>query len=38
LPSGRHVYSSQPSATASTPGMRVRVEAQPLHVVTFPAD
>ena len=35
LPSGRHVYSSQPSAAPFVPGLRVRVEIQALHVVTF---
>jgi iron(III) transport system ATP-binding protein len=35
LPSGRHVYSSQASAAPFTAGLRVRVEVQALHVVTF---
>ena len=36
LPSGRHVYSSQPSAARFRPGLRVHVEVHALHVVTFP--
>jgi iron(III) transport system ATP-binding protein len=36
LPSGRHVYSSQPSAAGFRPGLRVHVEVHALHVVTFP--
>jgi ABC-type Fe3+/spermidine/putrescine transport system ATPase subunit len=38
LPSGRHVFSSQPSAAAFVPGLRVRVEVNALHVVVFPDD
>jgi iron(III) transport system ATP-binding protein len=38
LPSGHRVHSSQPSAAAFPPGLRVRPEAHVLHVVTFPAD
>jgi iron(III) transport system ATP-binding protein len=37
LPSGLRVHSSQPSATTYASGLRVRPEAHPLHVVTFPA-
>jgi iron(III) transport system ATP-binding protein len=37
LPSGHRVHSSQPSAAAFPPGLRVRPEANVLHVVTFPA-
>ncbi len=38
LPSGHRVHSSQPSAAAFPPGLRVRPEAHVLHVVTFPAE
>jgi len=38
LASGHRVHSSQPSAAAFPPGMRVRPEAHVLHVVTFPAE
>jgi iron(III) transport system ATP-binding protein len=37
LPSGHRVHSSQPSAAAFAIGLRVRPEANVLHVVTFPA-
>ena len=37
LPSGRRLFSSQPSAADFTPGLRVRVAVHALHVVTFPA-
>jgi iron(III) transport system ATP-binding protein len=37
LPSGHRVHSSQPSAAAFDTGLRVRAEANVLHVVTFPA-
>jgi hypothetical protein len=36
LPSGHRVHSSQPSAAAFATGLRVRPEANVLHVVTFP--
>ena len=36
LPSGHRVHSSQPSAAAFAIGLRVRPEANVLHVVTFP--
>jgi iron(III) transport system ATP-binding protein len=35
LPSGHRVHSSQPSSAAFTTGLRVRAEANVLHVVTF---
>jgi iron(III) transport system ATP-binding protein len=35
LPSGRRVFSSQPSAAGFTAGLRVRVAVHALHVVTF---
>jgi iron(III) transport system ATP-binding protein len=35
LPSGRHVHSSQPSASMFPMGTRVRAQAHVLHVVTF---
>jgi iron(III) transport system ATP-binding protein len=38
LPSGHRVHSSQPSSAAFTTGLRVRPEANVLHVVTFPAE
>jgi len=37
LPSGHPVHSSQPSSAAYPNGLRVRPQAQVLHVVTFPA-
>src|SRR5258705_391148 len=37
LPSGHRVHSSQPSSAAYPNGLRVRPQAQVLHVVTFPA-
>jgi len=37
LPSGHRVHSSQPSSAFFPMGTRVRVEAQVIHVVTFPA-
>jgi iron(III) transport system ATP-binding protein len=37
LPSGYRVHSSQPSSTAFATGLRVRPEANVLHVVSFPA-
>jgi iron(III) transport system ATP-binding protein len=37
LPSGHRVHSSQPSSAAFATGLRVRPEANVLHVVTFPA-
>ena len=37
LRSGHRVHSSQPSSAAYPNGLRVRPEAQVLHVVTFPA-
>jgi iron(III) transport system ATP-binding protein len=37
LPSGRRLFSSQPSAAEFTTGLRVRVDVYALHVVTFPA-
>jgi iron(III) transport system ATP-binding protein len=36
LPSGRRLFSSQPSAADFTAGQRVRVAVHALHVVTFP--
>jgi iron(III) transport system ATP-binding protein len=36
LPSGRRLFSSQPSAAAFTTGLRVHVQVHALHVVTFP--
>ena len=36
LPSGHRVHSSQPSSAAFSPGLRVRPEANVLHVVVFP--
>ncbi len=36
LPSGHRVHSSQPSSAAFAAGLRVRPEANVLHVVTFP--
>jgi iron(III) transport system ATP-binding protein len=36
LPSGRHLFSSQPSAAEFAVGLRVRVQVHALHVVTFP--
>jgi hypothetical protein len=36
LASGHRVHSSQPSAAAFATGLRVRPEANVLHVVTFP--
>jgi iron(III) transport system ATP-binding protein len=36
LPSGHRVHSSQPSSSTFTAGLRVRAEAQLLHVVAFP--
>jgi iron(III) transport system ATP-binding protein len=38
LPSGRRLFSSQPSAADFTSGLRVRVEVHALHVVTFTAE
>jgi iron(III) transport system ATP-binding protein len=38
LPSGHRVHSSQPSSSAFPAGMRVRAEAQLLHVVAFPTE
>jgi len=37
LPSGHRVHSSQPSSSTFSAGLRVRAEAQLLHVVAFPA-
>ena len=37
LPSGHRVHSSQPSSSTFTAGLRVRAEAQLLHVVAFPS-
>jgi len=37
LPSGRLLFSSQPSAAEFTAGQRVRVDVHALHVVTFSA-
>ena len=37
LPSGRRLFSSQPSAAEFTAGLSVRVDVHALHVVTFPA-
>ena len=36
LPSGHRVHSSQPSSSTFSAGLRVRAEAQLLHVVAFP--
>ena len=36
LPSGREVHSSQPSSAPFAEGTRVHVQAEALHVVTFP--
>jgi iron(III) transport system ATP-binding protein len=38
LPSGHRVHSSQPSSATFATGLRVRPEANVLHVVTFPVD
>jgi iron(III) transport system ATP-binding protein len=38
LASGHRVHSSQPSSAAYATGLRVRPEADVLHVVTFPAE
>jgi iron(III) transport system ATP-binding protein len=38
LASGHRVHSSQPSSAAFATGLRVRPEANVLHVVTFPAE
>ena len=38
LPSGRRLFSSQPSAADFSVGQRVRVQVHALHVVTFAAD
>jgi iron(III) transport system ATP-binding protein len=38
LPSGHRVHSSQPSSAAFATGLRVRPEANVLHLITFPAE